>query len=156
MSNSLEIFALRHAEPLGDIDADLGIGNDQIPFVKQAAQTIGEQSAKGAQFSIYTSVAECAIETGNVLYWSKDIKASVCEPQMHDTLFDEYMNEYDENEQAKIWTDTLRTLGGRALMRNLDGLILVTHAPLLRTMPFFHTKPDTNYLAVNHFTYTVA
>jgi broad specificity phosphatase PhoE len=157
MNKLLDVFVLRHAVPL-DMDYDPGIGREEIPKIKQVAQTISEIAEDGAHFTIFTSPARRTMETANVLSRSEQLGIPPeVSPTPHQDLSEMGVNMHDPEDRPWIWTNLMSDMSRRAIMRTADqsasGLIVVTHEPVIRTIPFLSAHPNTDHLAINHFQY---
>lgn len=156
MSKPIDVFVLRHAAPLDNGLYDPGIGVEQIPRIKNVAEMITEISGDDTEFTIYSSPRAAAIQTGNVLRYSKTLKiARKAGPTIHDDLSDHQMASYDMETKKRCWTAALQEMSGRAIMQTATdkntGLIIITHKPVMCAFPVDGLLPHTGYLALNHF-----
>lgn len=154
MNKPIDVFVLRHAVPLDTGLDDPGIAAEQRHLIHDTAELIAGMAEKNAEFTVYTSPREAAIQTGNVLWYNDNLQMTQGRnPVIHDDLSDRQTPAHPEAIKSR-WPSMLREMSGRAIMRTAadknTGLIIVTHEPVMRAFPAPELLSRTDHLAVNH------
>ncbi len=155
MNKPIDVFVLRHAVPLDTGLDDPGIAAEQRHLIHDTAELIAGMAEEDAEFTVYTSPREAAIQTGNVLWYNDNLQMTQGRnPVIHDDLSDRQTPAHPEAIKSR-WPSMLREMSGRAIMRTAadknTGLIIVTHEPVMRAFPAPELLSRTDHLAVNHF-----
>lgn len=155
MNKPIDVFVMRHAEPLYTDAYDSGIALDLQPDIEEQASKIAEMVDPNTTFTLATSERLSAIQTGSVILNSNLLNfANDAGDMDHEDLSPEVVQLNADKGFAKL-SSTLRSLT-RVSLRNTEpghntGLLIVTHEPIIREFPAPVPLVNTDYLAINHF-----
>jgi len=160
MNREVHFLVTRHAKPENNIEVDPGINKMRATKdISSAAWTIfsGLEDVNTEGLVIFTSPKRRAIETAYGFAESNDLSGMVVgQPVIDIDLDDRDFDIMSRDERTLKWAPVLERLAQTALSmkdnEKLPSILLITHEPIIRSIPQLDYGRNLNNLGINEFT----